>query len=152
MAIKKVYKCTMPSLNYVTRLGRNINFGPHQRYETDHPQEIEELEREVANKHPHILIDPHETEVDTTLQDRIREAQLNAAKEVLEAHSKEQEEQKQAGQKVGSQASSNASIAAPLQPVGMNAAQLLGVSNSVSLSAVSGLSTSGVAGAGGAKK
>lgn len=146
MAIKKVYKSTMPSLNYVTRLGRNVNFGIHQKVETDHPQEIEELEREVANKHPHIYIDPNETEVDTTLQDRIREAQLEAAKDVLAAYNKEQEEQKQAGSKVGSQATSNASITAPLQPVGMSAAQLLGVSNSASLGAASVQSNSGQTG------
>jgi hypothetical protein len=132
VAIKKIFKSSLPYINYVTTAGRTCVF-QEGRYLTDNPQEIAELTFEIKRGNtPHIYIDPEETEVDTTLQERIIEAQKAATLRVLEEHS--------AGQQNGQQAPSeitnpNASQGATVQvPQGaMTPAQLLGVTTSATI-------------------
>ncbi len=50
---KRLYWATMPFLNYVFKKGKMAVF-KHHRYATDDPAEIEELDAEIAGKHPQI--------------------------------------------------------------------------------------------------
>jgi hypothetical protein len=86
MAIKKVFKSLIPSVNYVTQRGRTCVF-QEGRFLTDVPEEIAELTQTVIDKsNPHIYIDPNESEFDTTLQEKLIAAQKEAALRVLAEH------------------------------------------------------------------
>lgn len=122
MAIKKVFKSYIPSLNYVTQRGRTCTF-TEGRFETDVPEEVAELNELVNSKsNPHIYIDPDEQEIDTTLQDRIRKAQQEATLRVLEEVSQEKNQDSNSQQTGQQQASQTISPAA-----------MLGVMNSATL-------------------
>lgn len=64
MAIQKLYKCTTPSCSYIFKNGK-AGYFIKGRYSTALPNEIEELDNEVALRHPNISIDPNELEIDT---------------------------------------------------------------------------------------
>ena len=63
MAIKKVFKVSLPSVNYVFRNGKPASF-VGGKYLTDIPDEIAELEDEISKGHPLIFVDPNELEMD----------------------------------------------------------------------------------------
>lgn len=127
MAVKKLFKAYIPSVNYVTQKGRTCVFA-EGRFLTEHLEEIAELNDVVGTKsNPHIYIDPDESEVDTTLQDRIKEAQIKATLAVMEEHNKEKDKGAAIGQ------ASNAQASEANKTAGMSAATLLGVTNSASI-------------------
>lgn len=64
MAIRKVFKSHLPSVNFFFKDGFQGAF-LLGRYETDVPSRIKELKDEVDNGHPHIYIDPSDQEVDS---------------------------------------------------------------------------------------
>lgn len=83
MAIKKIFKSRISSINYVTKAGQTCPF-VEGRYLTDVPEEIMELSELVASgKNAHIFIDENEHELDTSLQDAIKAAQAKAVIEVM---------------------------------------------------------------------
>lgn len=131
MPILKVFKSSMPSLNYVTKKGANLAFN-HGRYHTERASEIAELEEEIKSGHPHIFVDPNEKEIDTTLQDEIAKAQKEAAERILKEH---QEKLIQGGAQ-GSQ-NGNVNVVKTASP-----AQLLNVTSSGAVAGLSGLSNS----------
>lgn len=131
MPILKVFKSTMPSLNFVTRKGTNLAFRAG-RYHTERASEIAELEEEIKSGHPHIFIDPNETEIDTTLQDEIAKAKAEAEARVLKEH-----EEKLKAEGKGTELQKGPSVAQTASP-----AQLLGVTTSGALTDLSGLSNS----------
>lgn len=139
MAIKHLYKCYMPSMNYITAKGRTCSF-VEGRYLTDHPDEIKELDLMVSEKsNPHIFIDPNEVEVDTTLQERIQNAQREVTLQILA----EEAERKQAASGAGAQ-TSEAEKKAPEVNKGagatMSPASLLNVTSSAGLAVLSQMS------------
>jgi len=91
MAIKKIFKCRIPNSNFVLASGKNIPF-TGGRYITDDPYEIKELMKEIGeegsdkSKHPHLYVDTKESQIDTTLQDRINAAKAKAVAEVLKEY------------------------------------------------------------------
>jgi len=68
MAILKVFKSRIPSCNYVFARGKSAAF-VEGRYATGILEEISELEQEILSGHPHIYVDPAETEVDSDAVD-----------------------------------------------------------------------------------
>jgi hypothetical protein len=52
---KRLYWATMPFMNFIFPKGKVAVFR-HHRYATDIAAEIEELDKEVANNHPHIYV------------------------------------------------------------------------------------------------
>jgi hypothetical protein len=130
MAIKKVFKSLIPSVNYVTQRGRTCVF-QEGRFLTDVPEEIAELTQTVIDKsNPHIYIDPNESEFDTTLQEKLIAAQKEAALRVLAEHN---------AQKAGADASNQQSQGAqvPQETKTVTPATLLGVTTSATLGGMS---------------
>jgi hypothetical protein len=70
MSMLRVFKATLPSVNYIFRNGKPAIF-VNGRYTTEFPAEIEELEYEISLGHPHIYIDSAEREVDSVQVDPI---------------------------------------------------------------------------------
>lgn len=68
MSILRVYKCHLLSVNVVLPSGKFCVF-TNGYYRTKEEGEIAFFDREVALGHPHIYIDPHESEVDESLVD-----------------------------------------------------------------------------------
>lgn len=68
MTMLRVFKSNIPSINYIFPWGTVAAF-QQGYYRTDIEREISHLEEEVKLKHPHILIDANEFEVDSTLVD-----------------------------------------------------------------------------------
>lgn len=126
MALKKVFKSSFSELSYITKAGKRIRFSQN-RYLTDDEAEVKELEGEIKSGNPYLYIDPSEKEIDTTLQDKIREAQKAAALSVLAEHN--------------SAAPKQASEVAAT-PRAMSAAGLVGIASSSGLAALTGTSTS----------
>ena len=58
---KKLYKATLPSINYIFKNGKPAIF-VRAKFATDVPAESEELDAEIALGHPHIYIDLNEPE------------------------------------------------------------------------------------------
>lgn len=139
MAIKKLYKCYMPSMNYITAKGRTCSW-VEGRYLTDHPDEIKELDLMVSEKsNPHIFIDENEMEVDTTLQERIQNAQREVTLQILA----EEAARKQAASGAGTEENKATSQASQVnQGAGttMSPASLLNVTSSAGLQALSQMS------------
>jgi hypothetical protein len=141
MAIKKLYKCYMPSMNYITAKGRTCTF-VEGRFLSDHPDEVKEMDQMVADKsNPHIFIDDNEKEVDTTLQERIKEAQKTVTLQILA----EEAARKAALEAAGAQAGAS-TPQAPQSDQGagttMSPASLLNVTSSAGLSSLAALSNS----------
>lgn len=87
MSVKKIFKSTIEHNNYLFKNGKTAIFSGG-RYITDDAGEIAELIGEIGtvegkSNHPFFFIDPAEAEIDTTLQDRIQEAQAAAVAQVM---------------------------------------------------------------------
>jgi len=91
MTIKRVFKCRIPNSNFVLASGKNLPF-TGGRYITDDPYEIRELMKEIGeegngkSKHPHLYVDEKESQIDTTLQDKINKAKAEAVAKVMKEH------------------------------------------------------------------
>lgn len=70
MATLRVFKATLPSINYIFKNGKPAIF-VQGVYTTDVPFEIEEFEAEIAARHPHIFIDSAMREIDSAAVDPI---------------------------------------------------------------------------------
>lgn len=64
MSIAKIYKATLPSVNYIFKNGKPAIF-IQGKYATAVVAEIAELDDEIALGHPHIFVDPNEAEIDS---------------------------------------------------------------------------------------
>jgi len=64
--IAKVFKATLPSVNYIFRNGKPAIF-INSRFATAIQTEIDELEAEIAAGHPHLFIDEAEKTIDAKL-------------------------------------------------------------------------------------
>lgn len=82
MSILRVFKSTIPSINFVFGDGTVASF-QSGRYFTDDAQKIASLEYEVSKNHPHIYIDSAETEVDSTMLDPIAALRARLREEIL---------------------------------------------------------------------
>lgn len=127
MAIKKVYKSGQANMTFITRSGKSIVFFDH-RHITDDEKDIGELDEEIKSRNPYIYVDPEEKEIDTTLQDKIKAAQLEATRKVLAEEAK-----------AGYQAKAAATVQ---QASTMSAATLQGMATSATLSSLSAPSVS----------
>jgi hypothetical protein len=87
MAIQRLYKSTQNSLCYVFKDGTKAFF-MRARFSTDIKEQIEELDAEVAKRHPMIFIDDKEREVDTDKVDPIEEIKRQAIAEYLASQNK----------------------------------------------------------------
>lgn len=91
MSTLRVFKATLPSVNYIFKNGKPAIF-VNGMYTTDVPFEIEELDAEIATRHPHIFIDESMREIDSAKVDPIaalREkiiAEYKAKMEAATAH------------------------------------------------------------------
>lgn len=133
-SIKKVFKSHVPSVNYVTQKGRTCIF-TEGRFLTDNLEEIEELTKMVSDKsNPYIYIDPDDSEVDTTVQDRIRAAQIEATTKVLEEINREKQA---SGTQVNPASLSQASTLASQAKATMTPAQLLGIGGASGIAGMS---------------
>jgi hypothetical protein len=70
MTIVKIFKATLPSVNYIFKNGKPAIF-VSGKFHTSIPAEIRELETEIAAGHPILYIDSAEVEVDSTKVDPI---------------------------------------------------------------------------------
>jgi hypothetical protein len=70
MTIAKIFKATLPSVNYIFKNGKPAIF-VNGKFHTSIPAEIQELEAEIAAGHPILYIDSAEAEVDSTKVDPI---------------------------------------------------------------------------------
>lgn len=68
MATLRVFKCTIPSVNFIFANGKAAIF-QYGVYRTNMEWEISELEKEIAAGHPHIYIDAAEREIDSEMVD-----------------------------------------------------------------------------------
>lgn len=68
---KRLYFASMPFMNYVFAKGKLAVF-KHHRYATDVPEEIEELDKEVAAGHPNIRIDPEMRYLTAEMEDPMK--------------------------------------------------------------------------------
>lgn len=87
MAIKKVFKCRIPSSKYLFSNGKEANF-IGGRYMTDVEAEISALEDEIKLGHPHIYVDSAEKEIDTEQMDPIEQIKKKAIAEYVAAQAK----------------------------------------------------------------
>jgi hypothetical protein len=123
MSVKKVFKSTIEHNNYLFKNGKTAIF-TGGRYITDDATEIAELISEIGteegkSKHPFFFTDPADSEIDTTLQDRIQEAQAAAVAQVMKDF---------AGQAV--------SVTGVLTPEQQTAAKLLGAKSTATTAVV----------------
>ena len=88
MSIQKVFKSRLTNSTYLFKNGKAAVFS-EGRFLTGVPVEIQELMGEIGeigqfhSNHPSIYVDENEVELDTTLQDAIKEAQAAATLDVL---------------------------------------------------------------------
>jgi hypothetical protein len=68
MSLVHVFKSTMPSINYIFKNGKAAPF-VGGIFTTDVQSEIDELEAEVLNRHPHIYIDEAQKIVQSEMLD-----------------------------------------------------------------------------------
>lgn len=141
MAIKSIFKSYIPSLNYLTKAGKALVF-IEGKFMTDIKEEIKELEDEIKSGHPHLFIDPNEKEIDTTLQDKIKQAQQEATLKAIADHNA-QNSADASGAKVITQGTGAGVAGAVTQAsVTMSPATLLGVTSSASLGTLAAASNS----------
>ena len=82
MAMLRVFKSTIPYVNYVFGNGKIAGFIKGV-YRTDDEGEIASLDYEVKQHHPHIYIDPAEREVDSELLDPMVVMRMQIREQVL---------------------------------------------------------------------
>lgn len=78
-----VYKSTFPSINYLFKNGKAAIF-VQGAYRTNVAWEIQELEAEVANNHPHIFVDAKEKTIEARLVDPMEALKDKIIKEHME--------------------------------------------------------------------
>lgn len=93
MTIKRKYKCTMENTQYL--FGNPVSNGKAAQFIrgeflTDVPEEIKELDEQIAKGIPHIYVDPNDAAIDTGLIDFVREAQIKATKEAMRIYEEAQ--------------------------------------------------------------
>lgn len=66
MALKTLFKSTLPSSMYVFKNGKVASF-TNYRYATDIKDEIEQLKEEISLGHPYIYFDDKESSIDTSV-------------------------------------------------------------------------------------
>lgn len=90
MSIKRVYKASIGSSQYLFANGKSAHF-VDGRYETDIADEIQELDEQI-NKYrvPHIFIDPNDATRDTGLEDFLREKQKQATVAAIKEYEEKQ--------------------------------------------------------------
>jgi hypothetical protein len=64
MSTLRVYKATMPSVNFIMPNGKPVIF-VNSVYYTDNEQEIATLDYEIKQGHPHIFIDSTQKEIES---------------------------------------------------------------------------------------
>jgi len=82
MAIMNAYYCTLGSCTYVFKDGTAAFFN-EGRYLTSLEKEIEELEAEIAAKHPHFYVNKDALTVDTDAVDPIEEEVQKRVVEIM---------------------------------------------------------------------
>jgi hypothetical protein len=83
MSVETLFKSTHQSIKYIFRDGVTAYF-IHGMYHTTNPKHIEELNAEVAAKHPHIFIDSKEKTIDTEKVDPISKLRDKLRAEILD--------------------------------------------------------------------
>lgn len=78
----KLYKSSINSCKMHTQSGKEINF-IKGRYATSDKKEIEFLDAEVEAGHPHIRVDPNETEIDSVQVDPLVAVKARAIAEYI---------------------------------------------------------------------
>ena len=84
MATKNRFFSRIPSCKYIFKNGKEAAF-VGGIFDTDIPQEVAELEAEVAAGHPQIFIDPDQFVIDTAQIDPLAEIKRKAIEEYLAA-------------------------------------------------------------------
>jgi hypothetical protein len=87
MTMLRVFKGTMPSFNYIFGNGKPAIF-VQGVYRTNVDWEIASLENEIKNGHPHIYIDPNETEIDSEMVDPMNVLRAKIIAEYVAAQAK----------------------------------------------------------------
>lgn len=87
MSMLRVFKCTIPSCSVILGNGKPCIFVSGV-YRTDIPAEIGFFENEILLKHPHLYIDPAESEIDSELVDPMNALRAKIIKEYLAAQEK----------------------------------------------------------------
>lgn len=90
MSIKRVYKASIGSSQYLFANGKSAHF-VDGRYETDIADEIQELDEQINRyRVPHIFIDPNDATRDTGLEDFLREKQKQATVAAIKEYEEKQ--------------------------------------------------------------
>lgn len=87
MSTLRVFKSTIPSINYIFKNGKPAIFQVGV-FRTDIEWEIKELEAEIAAGHPHIYIDEKEREIDSEMVDPMNALRAKIIAEFLEQQKK----------------------------------------------------------------
>lgn len=82
MALKNLYKSRIYSCKYGFKNGKEANFVDF-KYLTDIPSEIEELDAEIALKHPTIYVDQEKKTVDTSKLDPLEDIRAKAVADYI---------------------------------------------------------------------
>lgn len=82
MSKKNLYLSRISSIKYIFVNGKEANFILGQ-YITDAPEEIQQLDAEVKQGHPHIYTDPNKKEVDATYLDPVEAIKRKAIADYL---------------------------------------------------------------------
>ena len=82
MTMLRVFKSTIPSINYIFKNGKPAIF-QHGVFRTNVEWEIKELEQEIAAGHPHIYIDDKEREIDSEMVDPMNALRSRIIEEFL---------------------------------------------------------------------
>jgi hypothetical protein len=82
MAIETLYKGRIPCFNYLFANGKPAIF-MDSKFSTGIQDEIDQLNKEVANNHPYIYIDAEELTIDTVKQDPMNELRERFRQELL---------------------------------------------------------------------
>lgn len=64
----RLFKCSIPSCKYLFNDGHAAYFN-QGRYATQDEDEVAELEAAIKARHPHIFVDPKESETDSAIAD-----------------------------------------------------------------------------------
>ena len=87
MTTLTVFKSTIPSVNYIFANGKPAIF-QQGVYRTTIDWEIQELEKEVKNGHPHLYLDENEKQIDSEMVDPMNALRAKIIAEFLDAQSK----------------------------------------------------------------
>lgn len=86
--ILRVFKCSLPSTNYVFKNGKPAVF-QNNRFCTANPAEIAELQAEIDAGHPHLYIDQNEVEIEARLVNPVEAMKDRIIREYLEEQAKQ---------------------------------------------------------------